>query len=226
MNKRQILEYLLEHNTSFSTTQVCVALLMAVLMGAVLHFVYRKTYKGTVYSRDFNLTLMLVAVITTVVMLAIGSNLALSLGMVGSLSIIRFRTAIKEPRDIAFLFWSIAIGLTCGSEMYVVGVLGSLVITAILLLSSLELYDVTAYLLVLRAEQGVVEADSLQALLEAETRNCKLRTRSQSPAGDEFTYELSVTRKQKPEKIVESLHNVYGDKLKTLNLVSYSGEIV
>ncbi len=226
MNKRQILEYLLEHNTSFSTTQVCVSLLMAVLMAAVLHFVYRKTYKGTVYSRDFNLTLMLVAVITTVVMLAIGSNLALSLGMVGSLSIIRFRTAIKEPRDIAFLFWSIAIGLTCGSEMYVVGVLGSIVITAILLLSSLELYDVTAYLLVLRAEQGVVEADSLQALLEAETRNCKLRTRSQSPAGDEFTYELSITRKQKPEKIVEALHTVYGDQIKTLNLVSYSGEIV
>lgn len=150
MSKRQILEYLLESNTSVSLTQVCLSLAMAVVLGMLLYFVYRKTYRGTVYSKDFNLTLLLVAIITTLVMQAIGSNLALSLGMVGSLSIIRFRTAVKEPRDIAFLFWAIAIGLTCGSEMYLIGLLGSIVLTVVVCLANLDLYDTTTYLLVLR----------------------------------------------------------------------------
>ena len=139
MSKRQILEYLLESNASVSVTQVCLSLAMAVVLGMLLYFVYRKTYRGTVYSKDFNLTLLLVAIITTLVMQAIGSNLALSLGMVGSLSIIRFRTAVKEPRDIAFLFWAIAIGLTCGSEMYLIGLLGSLVLTVVVCLAGLDL---------------------------------------------------------------------------------------
>ena len=163
MSKRQILEYLLESNTSISLTQVCLSLAMAVVLGMLLYFVYRKTYRGTVYSKDFNLTLLLVAIITTLVMQAIGSNLALSLGMVGSLSIIRFRTAVKEPRDIAFLFWAIAIGLTCGSEMYLIGLLGSVVLTVVVCLANLDLYDTTTYLLVLRTGTGAVDDGRLEA---------------------------------------------------------------
>lgn len=150
MSKKQILQYLLESNTSISLTQVAFSLLIAVVMSALLYFVYRKTYRGTVYSKSFNLTLSLIAIITAMVMIIIGSNLALSLGMVGSLSIIRFRTAIKEPRDIAFLFWAIAIGLACGSEMYLVGLLGSAAVAAVLLLANLDLYDASSYLLVVR----------------------------------------------------------------------------
>ena len=94
MSKRQILEYLLETNTSVSVTQMCVSLLVALVMGLFIYFVYRTTYRGTLYSKNFNLTLILIVLITTVVMMIIGTNLALSLGMVGSLSIIRFRTGI------------------------------------------------------------------------------------------------------------------------------------
>src|SRR5699024_9238575 len=148
------------------------------VLGMLLYFVYRKTYRGTVYSKGFNLTLLLVAIITTLVMQAIGSNLALSLGMVGSLSIIRCRTAVKEPRDIALLFWALAIRLTCGSEMYLSGLLGSIVLTVVVCLANLDLYDTTTYLLVLRAAPEAVEEKTLCEVLKKNARNYKLRMRN------------------------------------------------
>ena len=159
MSKRQILEYLLETNTSVSVTQMCVALLMALVLGLFIYIVYRATYRGTLYSKNFNLTLILVALITTVVMMIIGTNLALSLGMVGSLSIIRFRTAIKEPRDIAFLFWAVSIGLACGSEFYLAGILGSVLIAVVLGLANLDLYDSVSFLLVVRGQEETLDLD-------------------------------------------------------------------
>lgn len=222
MNKRQILEYLLETNTSISLVQVGFSLLMAVLLGGLLYFVYRKTYRGTVYSKNFNLTLLLVAIITTIVMLIIGSNLALSLGMVGSLSIIRFRTAIKEPRDIAFLFWSIAIGLTCGSEMYSIGLLGSVVIVAVLLLANLDLYDTTSYLLVVRGAD--IDAAVLQKALAPHTRAAKLRMRSAATTGEEFTYELAITKADAQNALLDAVRVLPG--IESVNLVSYSGEMI
>ena len=225
MSKRQILEYLLESNTSISVTQVCLSLAMAVVLGMLLYFVYRKTYRGTVYSKDFNLTLLLVAIITTLVMQAIGSNLALSLGMVGSLSIIRFRTAVKEPRDIAFLFWAIAIGLTCGSEMYLIGLLGSVVLTVVVCLANLDLYDTTTYLLVLRTGTGAVDEAALAAVLKKHTRAWKLRMRNQMADTEEFTYEVSFTRKQSAGALSGQVREALGaDRIRSLNLVSYSGE--
>lgn len=225
MSKRQILEYLLESNASVSVTQVCLSLAMAVVLGMLLYFVYRKTHRGTVYSKDFNLTLLLVAIITTLVMQAIGSNLALSLGMVGSLSIIRFRTAVKEPRDIAFLFWSIAIGLTCGSEMYLIGLLGSIVLTVVVCLANLDLYDTTTYLLVLRAAPEAVEEKTLCEVLKKNARNYKLRMRNRTADSEEFTYELSFTHKQNAAALTAQVQQAVGaDKVRSLNLVSYSGE--
>lgn len=225
MSKRQILEYLLESNTSVSPARVCLSLAMAVVLGMLLYFVYRKTYRGTVYSKDFNLTLLLVTIITTLVMQAIGSNLALSLGMVGSLSIIRFRTAVKEPRDIAFLFWAIAIGLTCGSEMYLIGLLGSVVLTVVVCVANLDLYDTTTYLLVLRTGVGAVEEKALTDLLKKNTRAWKLRMRNQMADSEEFTYEVSFTRKQSAAALSGQVKEAVGaEKIRSLNLVSYSGE--
>ena len=225
MSKRQILEYLLESNTSISLTQVCLSLAMAVVLGMLLYFVYRKTYRGTVYSKDFNLTLLLVAIITTLVMQAIGSNLALSLGMVGSLSIIRFRTAIKEPRDIAFLFWAVSIGLACGSEFYVAGVLGSVLIAVVLALANLDLYDSVSFLLVVRGQEGALDLDALAAVLKKHTRAWKLRMRNQMADTEEFTYEVSFTRKQSAGALSGQVREALGaDRIRSLNLVSYSGE--
>lgn len=221
MSKRQILEYLLESNTSISVTQVCWALLMSVLLGAVIYFVYRATYRGTVYSKSFNLTLVLVTVITAMVMIIIGSNLALSLGMVGSLSIIRFRTAIKEPRDIAFLFWAIAAGLACGSEMYLVGLLGSAVIAVILAVSVLDVYESASYLLVVRG-QGL-DAGALQAAAKPHAKALKLRLHNTDGSGEEYTWELRL-KGESQNALAAAVRACPG--VESVSLVAYSGEIL
>lgn len=223
MSKKQILEYLLETNTTISVGQMAFSLLMAVLLAAVMYVVYRKTYRGTLYSKNFNLTLVLIAIITTVVMVIIGSNLALSLGMVGSLSIIRFRTAIKEPRDIAFLFWAIAIGLSCGSEFYIAGILGSVVVAVVLVLANLDLYDSVSYLLVLRGQTDALDPVPVEAALKQNSRRFKLRMRSESDGTLEMTYELCL-KSSGVEPLLGAVRRCAG--VESLNLVSYSGELV
>lgn len=221
MSKRQILEYLLESNTTVSIPQVCWCLLMAVVLGGILYAVYRVTYRGTVYSKSFNLTLLLVTVITAMVMVIIGSNLALSLGMVGSLSIIRFRTAVKEPRDIAFLFWAIAAGLACGSEMYLVGLLGSAVIAVIVLVSTLDVYESASYLLVVRG-QGL-DAAALQAACKPHAKALKLRLHNTDAGGEEYTWELRL-KGDGQGALTAAVRAVAG--VESVSLVAYSGEIL
>lgn len=223
MSKRQILEYLLETNTSVSIQQMCFSLLMALVLGVFIYFVYRATYRGTLYSKNFNLTLILIVLITTVVMMIIGTNLALSLGMVGSLSIIRFRTAIKEPRDIAFLFWAVSIGLACGSEFYVAGVLGSVLIAIVLAVANLDLYDSVSFLLVVRGKDGALDLDGVQKAIQAKTRTARLRMRSRSAGSDEVTFELRLKSKYEHE-LVEAVNACAG--VDSVNLVSYSGESI
>lgn len=223
MSKRQILEYLLESNTSVSPIRVCLSLAMAVVLGMLLYFVYRKTYRGTVYSKDFNLTLLLVTIITTLVMQAIGSNLALSLGMVGSLSIIRFRTAVKEPRDIAFIFWAICIGIGCGSEFYLVVAVASVILTALLLLGNLDLYDSVSYLLVVRGDCRRMDAKAVQGAVQANTRRCKLRMQSATDDLLETTYEVRL-RGQQIDALTAAVRGL--DGVTAVNLVSYSGELL
>ena len=221
MSKRQILEYLLETNTSISIPQMCFALLAALALGVFLYFVYRGTYRGTLYSKNFNLSLVLVALITTLVMMVIGTNLALSLGMVGSLSIIRFRTAIKEPRDIAFVFWAVAIGLACGAEFYLAGVLGSVLIALVLAVANLDLYDSVSYLLVARGQ--ALDPAALQAAAKPYLRAAKLRMHSVGTAGEELTLELRL-KSSNAAALVAAVRGCAG--VESVNLVSYSGETI
>ena len=123
----------LENVTSVSMLDMAVALVLAFGLGLFIFLVYKKTFTGVMYSSSFGVTLVALTMITTVVILAVTSNVVLSLGMVGALSIVRFRTAIKEPLDIAFLFWSIAVGIVLAAGMIPLAVLGSLVIGAVLL---------------------------------------------------------------------------------------------
>lgn len=221
MSKQQIFKYLIESNSSISFYQIAVAMFFALLLGLFMYFVYRKTYTGVVYSKNFNQTLVLITLILTMVMMIIGGNLALSLGMVGSLSIIRFRTAIKEPRDMAFLFWAIAIGLSCGAEMYVVAVLGSLVIAAVLFFFKGDAYDGNTYLVVLRGnEMNSAEADKI---LREKTKRYKLRMQNVSEKNVEITYEISL-KKVNAIDLTKELQAVNG--IETVNIVTYAGEVV
>ena len=123
----------LENVTSVSLLDMTLALLLAFALGLFIYFVYKKTFAGVMFSSSFGVTLIALTMITTLVILAVTSNVVLSLGMVGALSIVRFRTAIKEPLDIAFLFWSIAVGIVLAAGLIPLAVFGSAVIGIVLI---------------------------------------------------------------------------------------------
>ena len=118
----------LENITSISILDIAISLVLAFGLGVFIFFIYKKTFSGVMYSSSFALTLIALTMITTVVILAVSSNVVLSLGMVGALSIVRFRTAIKEPSDIAFLFWAIAVGIVLAAGMIPLAIIGSVII--------------------------------------------------------------------------------------------------
>lgn len=139
----------LESVTGFSLSEVLLAMLFAVIVGLLIFWVYKKTFTGILYSSGFALTLIGLTLVTTLVIIAVTSNVVLSLGMVGALSIVRFRTAIKEPMEIVFLFWSIAVGIVIGAGMIPLAVLGSVIIGIILLIFVNRKNVENAYILVL-----------------------------------------------------------------------------
>ncbi|NLE06663.1 MAG: DUF4956 domain-containing protein, partial [Crenarchaeota archaeon] len=131
MNMTEIInEFLTPANsyTSLTLDRVLLALVVTFAISLFIFWVYKKTFSGVVYTRDFNVSIVLTALVVALVTLPISSNIALSLGMVGALSIIRFRTAIKDPKDIVFTFWGIAVGIICGAGLYMVAIVGSPII--------------------------------------------------------------------------------------------------
>ena len=119
--------------SNFTPLNVAVALIAALIAGVIISLVYKKTYRGVLYSPSFTLTLILLCLVTTPVVMAIGSNVALSMGMVGALSIVRFRTAVKDPLDTAYMFWAITMGILLGSNAYVIAIVALLGISIIML---------------------------------------------------------------------------------------------
>ncbi len=224
MSKKELLNYLLSSNSSITTKEILISLCCALIFSMIMYLVYKKTYIGVVYSKNFNLTLVLVAIITTIIMQVIGNNLALSLGMVGSLSIIRFRTAIKEPRDIAFVFWAICIGLSCGAQMYEVVFWGSLVIVFVLFVFSKDVYTKSCYLLVTKnsnIESGVDV--KVQNIVKACAKRFKVRMDNTTGHSREVTYEIWI-KESKLEELNRQLREV--DTIDSYNIIAYSGEIV
>ena len=143
----------LERMDSISLFDMLLALIMAFLLGLFLFFIYKKSYSGVMYSASFGVTLLVMTLITTLLIMAVTSNVVLSLGMVGALSIVRFRTAVKEPMDIAFLFWAIAIGIVLAAGLIPLAVFGSLFIGLVLLVFSSRKEGDSPYILVVHCEQ-------------------------------------------------------------------------
>lgn len=224
MNRNQLTSYLLSRNVTITPLEALICLLAAVVLAFFMYYVYRKTYTGVAYSRNFNVSLVLLAIITTIAMLAIGNNLTLSLGMVGSLSIIRFRTAIKEPKDIAFVFWAISIGLCCGASMYIISALGSLVLAAVLLLFAKNPYDSAAYLLVVRGAANALPMQEIRKVLDACSSRTRLRMSNSTASEDEVTWELYLSGKggSTVENLRAKLAELSG--IDSVNIVSYAGE--
>lgn len=141
---------LFSHSNDLAVEQIALQIVVAALLGLAICISYRFTHTGAVYSRKFNITLLTLAVLTATVMTVIGNNIALSLGMVGALSIVRFRTAIKDARDTAYIFWTIIVGICCGVGDYVVAAIGSGVVFILLLIFG-RLRNDDRLLLIIRA---------------------------------------------------------------------------
>ena len=187
-------EWWAAQNTNFAPINVVIALIIALISGVVITLVYKKTYRGVLYSPSFSLTLILLCLVTTPVVMAIGSNVALSMGMVGALSIVRFRTAVKDPLDTAYMFWAITMGILVGSNAYVIAGAALLGIAVILLvISYVRLRSPNGYLLVLHYDEDA--QTDIESTLKRNVRFYRLRSKTVTRSGAEMTVEIRLDRR-------------------------------
>ena len=209
----------LENITSVSILDMALALVLAFGLGLFIFFVYKKTYQGVMYSSSFGTTLIALTMITTVVILAVTSNVVLSLGMVGALSIVRFRTAIKEPLDIAFLFWSIAVGIVLAAGMIPLAVIGSVVIGLILLVFVNRKQHSSPYIAVLSCADSAAEKAAVE-YLQSKTEKCVVKSKTASKGA--VGLNLDVRLKDDSTDFINELADMQG--VTSAVLVSYNGE--
>ena len=209
----------LENINGVSLLDMVLALALAFGIGLFIFLIYQKTYQGVMYSSSFGVTLIALTMITTLVILAVTSNIVLSLGMVGALSIVRFRTAIKEPLDIAFLFWSIAAGIVLAAGLIPLAVTGSVCIGVVLLVFVNKKSWADPYILVLRCDGGE-SAQAAQTFLESRTRRCVLKSKTVQPG--EVELDLEVRMKDGDTGFVNTLGDMEG--VRSAVLVSYNGD--
>ncbi|MCI9299928.1 DUF4956 domain-containing protein [uncultured Oscillibacter sp.] len=209
----------LENVTSVSLLDMSLALVLAFGLGLFIFLVYKKTFTGVMYSSGFGVTLVALTMITTMVILAVTSNVVLSLGMVGALSIVRFRTAIKEPLDIAFLFWSIAVGIVLAAGLIPLAVFGSMVIGFMLLVFVNRKSRCDPYIAVLQCDGRESETRAAD-FLRQNTRRCVVK--SKTVQKDAVELNLEIRLKDGNTGFINALADLPG--VRSAVLVSYNGD--
>lgn len=199
---------------------VLISLGIAFLLGMVIYFIYKKTYRGVLYSHSFNLSLIMLSMVTTLVIMCISSAPALSLGMVGALSIVRFRTAVKDPMDTVYMFWAIAVGITVGANFILFSIIGTLVIAVILLaLSFTSNHMGQNYLLVVHYDDRYAK-EVINAVNKMVPRY-RLKSKTATRNGVEMTLELRLQGNR--SNIVDNLLGIPG--VMDATLVAFQNEI-
>lgn len=209
----------LESVTEFSAVDTVIGMIFALVIGLFIFVVYKKTFNGVMYSTGFAMTLVGLSLVTTLVIMAVTSNVVLSLGMVGALSIVRFRTAIKEPLDIAFLFWSIAVGIVLAAGFIPLAVIGSVIIGVILLIFVNRQSCCNPYILVLSCA-GHESETAAREYLGKMTRRCTVKSKSAQKGMVEINYEIRL--KDDNTDFINRLSEMPG--IKSAVLVSYHGD--
>ena len=209
----------LENVNSVSLLDMGIALALAFCLGLFIFMVYKKTFNGVMYSSSFGVTLIALTMITTVVILAVTSNVVLSLGMVGALSIVRFRTAIKEPLDIAFLFWSIAVGIVLAAGMIPLAVIGSVCIGVILLVFVNKKGHTHPYMVVLTCADHAAEVKAREFLAQQVVR-ATVKSKTATKGAVELNVEVRL--KEDNTDFVNALAEMPG--VSSAVLVSYNGD--
>ena len=209
----------LENVTAVSLLDMVLALTLAFGVGMFIFLIYKKTYAGVMYSSSFGVTLVALTMITTLVILAVTSNVVLSLGMVGALSIVRFRTAIKEPLDIAFLFWSIAAGIVLAAGLVPLAVFGSVLIGVILLIFANRSDTTKPYIVVLTCD-GTASEEAAMALVRENTKRCVVKSKSVQRGLAELNLEVRLIGGD--TDFINTLAELKG--VQSAVLVSYNGD--
>ncbi len=199
-----------------SPIEYVLALLFAIAVGLIIYFVYKKAYNGVAYSRNFNMTLILMTLMTTIIIFTITANPVLSLGMVGALSIVRFRTVVKDPVDLMYLFWAISMGIIIGAKQYVFALICAAIVSAFcLIMSKLKDKD-QLYLAIIRYDLSAADAVD-KAIADVKG---KVRNRTASKSGIETIIEVKSNAID--DRFVETVSALEG--VESAVLVNYNGE--
>ena len=209
----------LDKAATFSILDIVVALLVSFALGLFIFLVYTKTFKGVMHSSSFGISLISMNLITTLIILAVSSNLIASLGMVGALSIVRFRTVVKEPLDLVYLFWSITIGIVVGVGLIPLAIIGSVIIGLILFVFVNRKTNETPYVVVISCAGDQAEAQAL-SLLKSQTKKNVIKAKSVSKEGLELTVEVRLI--ESSSQFVNALLAI--DGVHNATLVSYNGD--
>lgn len=201
---------------SLSAATVLLSFVVAFVCAAMIYVVYRYFYKGVSYSPSFGMLLIMLTLITNFIIICISTNLVLSLGMVGALSIVRFRAAVKEPLDVGFLFFAIAAGLTSGARLYFIAITGTILVDLVFILCYLVLNGSASYLLVIRYTDEAMEA--LEDVLYAQKK--KLKSKIRRGTTTEITWAVSL--KKDSDQLVDDISGIPG--VKNVVLVQYNQE--
>lgn len=210
---------ILEKTSSFSIIDSAIGLIAAFLIGIFIYYVYKKTFSGVIYSHTFNISLIVMSMTTALIIIGISSNVMLSLGMVGALSIVRFRTPIKDPMDIVYLFWAIVAGILCGAGFIPLVIMGSVLIGLVLILFGNRIKVENPFLLVVRYDEASIEK-SMEHIISGHVKKHAIKSKSVMPGNDfEVTYEIRV--KENDMRFINNISGIEG--VKSAIMLSYDG---
>ena len=222
---RKTLLVLLENSGQLSVETIVLRMAVATAMAFFIYISYALSHEGSIYSKKFNVSLMALTTITTAVMIVIGNNIALSLGMVGALSIVRFRTAIKDSRDTMYLFWSIIVGICCGVGSFFVAAVGSGAVFLVLLFFGTVRNDSRVLVIIRGARRSELKVEAL--VFQAFERRARLRVKNTTQETVELIYETSealLTRaRKKNPALTDTFYAI--DEIEYVNFVMQNDEI-
>jgi len=214
------LKVLMNTNSQMGIRSIFTYLVITLVLTSIVFVIYRMTYSGVAYSNNFNVSIVLTGLITAMIMMVIGNNLALSLGMVGALSIVRFRAAIKEPKDISFLFWSIAIGLSAGTGAILIAICGTFFIAGTIIVYQLGFgKQQQAYLLIIKG--GLFDGSEVEECIKEHTKKFRLRMKNTQKKSMEAIYEVRL--KKSGDALIDLLYKT--NEVEQVNIITFDGHL-
>lgn len=220
--KETLYKYLATSSENVTVFNILEVMVISLILSMVIFLTYKITFSGVMYNRKFNVSLVMLTLVTTMVMIVIGSDIALSLGMVGALSIVRFRTAIKDPRDTAYIFWSIAVGLSVGTGNYLVSSIGSVFLLGVLSIFSFSgIGKEDRYILIIRGNRD--KEEEIMRCVFNSFKGSKLRAKNSIGNSMEIIYQIKI-KNNEDKNIISNLYSI--DGVNAVNIVAQNGETI